>query len=148
MSRLLWLSIVLVAITAGTLHPNPMINGINDFPWSPILCISLSIMKAARAIYPLSSMNEMKAYRIRICGKKTITAPTPPITPSTSIAFSGPSGIVWLIHSPNAPTPTSIQSIGYCPMEKVTWNITYSKKKKSGKPKYLFVNSLSITCVV
>ncbi|MPM40750.1 hypothetical protein SDC9_87398 [bioreactor metagenome] len=30
--RLLRLSIVRVDITAGTLHPNPMISGINDFP--------------------------------------------------------------------------------------------------------------------
>ena len=44
------LSIVRVAITAGTLHPKAMISGINDLPWSPILCINLSIIKAARAI--------------------------------------------------------------------------------------------------
>ena len=55
------LSMVRVAITAGTLHPKPMISGMKDFPWSPILCISLSMMNAALAMYPLSSMKEMKA---------------------------------------------------------------------------------------
>ena len=54
------LSMVLVAIIAGTLHPKPMIRGINDFPCSPIWCISLSMMNAARAIYPESSIKEMK----------------------------------------------------------------------------------------
>ena len=50
MSRERRLSMVLVAMIAGTLQPNPMISGMNDLPCSPILCISLSMMKAARAI--------------------------------------------------------------------------------------------------
>ena len=50
MSLLRRLSIVLVAITAGTLQPKPMINGMNDLPCSPILCMSLSMMKAALAM--------------------------------------------------------------------------------------------------
>ena len=44
------LSMVRVAMTAGTLQPKPMTNGMNDLPCSPILCISLSMMKAARAM--------------------------------------------------------------------------------------------------
>ena len=44
------LSMVLVAMIAGTLQPKPMIRGINDLPCNPILCMSLSIMNAARAI--------------------------------------------------------------------------------------------------
>ena len=44
------LSMVRVAITAGTLQPKPMISGMNDLPCRPILCISLSMIKAARAI--------------------------------------------------------------------------------------------------
>ena len=44
------LSMVRVAMTAGTLQPKPMIRGMNDLPCSPILCISLSMMKAARAM--------------------------------------------------------------------------------------------------
>ena len=44
------LSMVRVAMTAGTLHPKPMMSGMNDLPWSPMRCISLSMMKAARAM--------------------------------------------------------------------------------------------------
>ena len=48
--RLLRLSIVRVAMTAGTLQPNPITKGMNDLPCNPILCMILSMMKAARAI--------------------------------------------------------------------------------------------------
>ena len=57
---LLRLSMARVAMIAGTLHPNPMTIGMKDLPCSPILCISLSTMKAALDIYPESSINEMK----------------------------------------------------------------------------------------
>jgi len=43
-------SMVRDAITAGTLHPKPMIRGINDLPCKPILCMTLSIIKATRAM--------------------------------------------------------------------------------------------------
>ena len=36
-----------VAIMAGTEHPKPISIGIKLFPCSPILCITLSIIKAA-----------------------------------------------------------------------------------------------------
>ena len=58
--RLLRLSMERDARIAGTLHPKPMMRGINDFPCSPMRCITLSMMNAARAIYPESSMNEMQ----------------------------------------------------------------------------------------
>ena len=58
--RDLRLSIERVAIMAGTLQPKPMTMGMNDLPWRPMRCISLSTMNAARAIYPLSSIREMK----------------------------------------------------------------------------------------
>ena len=48
--RLLRFSMVRVAMMAGTLQPKPMIIGMNDLPCRPILCISLSMMKAALAI--------------------------------------------------------------------------------------------------
>ena len=48
-------------------------------------------MKAARAMYPLSSMMEMKKYRIMMFGRNTSTLPTPAITPSTTRSFSHPS---------------------------------------------------------
>ena len=46
---------VLVAIIAGTLHPNPVNIGIKAFPDKPNFLKALSKMKATRAIYPLSS---------------------------------------------------------------------------------------------
>ena len=49
-TRSFLLSSVRVAIMAGTLQPNPISSGMNDLPWSPILCMSLSMMKAARAM--------------------------------------------------------------------------------------------------
>ncbi|MBA7523249.1 hypothetical protein ES705_15372 [subsurface metagenome] len=48
--RLFLFSMVLVAIMAGTLQPKPIIRGINDRPCNPILCMILSIIKAARAM--------------------------------------------------------------------------------------------------
>ncbi len=48
--RLLRLSMLRLDIMAGTLQPNPITSGMNDLPWSPMRCISLSIMNAARAI--------------------------------------------------------------------------------------------------
>ena len=50
MSRHFLSSIIRVAMIAGTLHPNPIINGMNDLPCNPILCMILSIIKAARAM--------------------------------------------------------------------------------------------------
>ena len=52
-----------------------------------------------------------------------MTAPTPPMTPSTSMSFRGPSAMVRLTKRPNHSTPMSIQSIGYWPSVKVTSNI-------------------------
>ena len=48
--RLLWLSIVRVAMMAGTLQPKPMSIGMNDLPCRPMRCMRRSMMKAARAM--------------------------------------------------------------------------------------------------
>ena len=48
--RLLRSSMVRVAMMAGTLQPNPIIMGMKLLPCRPMRCISLSMMKAARAI--------------------------------------------------------------------------------------------------
>ena len=42
------LSMVRVAMMAGTLQPNPMMSGIKDLPCKPIRCIRRSMIKAAR----------------------------------------------------------------------------------------------------
>ena len=77
-----------------------------------------------------------------------MTAPTPPIIPSTSIDRRGPSAMVPPIHWPSHATPVSIQSIGYCPRAKVVWNMMNRIRKKMGNPTYLFDSTLSIMCVV
>lgn len=83
-------SIVRVAIIAGTLQPKPMSIGINDLPCKPIRCIILSIIKTTLAMYPVSSINVIKKNKMRMLGKKTITLPTPEITPSTRRSFYKP----------------------------------------------------------
>ena len=128
------LSIVRVAMTAGTLHPNPMMSGMNDLPCSPILCIRRSMMKAARAIYPESSIYEMMAYRMRICGKKTMTEPTPLNMPSMTMSFSGPSGIAAASADDRRLTSFSISSMGYSPTVNVMLNIMKMMKRKMGNP--------------
>ena len=81
-------------------------------------------------------------------GRNTITPPTPPITPSMSISFTGPSGMYVLMRSPINPTPASIQSIGYCPMVKVAQNISHIMNMKIGNPNSLLVTTASIIAVV
>ena len=57
-SLLLRLSMVLVAIIAGTLQPKPIIIGINDFPESPNFLKILSRIKAILDIYPQLSKKD------------------------------------------------------------------------------------------
>ena len=55
---------------------------------------------------------EIKKYNMRIFGRKTITPPTPPIIPSISKSFKGPSAILFRIRLPNWSTSHSIPCIG------------------------------------
>ena len=73
---------VRVAITAGTVHPNPINIGTMLRPDKPILRNSLSITNATRAIYPLSSIRDKKKNRVTIMGRKLSTLPTPVKIPS------------------------------------------------------------------
>ena len=93
-------------------------------------------------------MKEIKAYNIKIFGKKTITPPTPPMIPSTKRSFSGPSLIVLRMKSPMTPTNHSIHPIGYSPTRKVTSNMIHMKRIKMGKPNILCVTNVSINCVL
>ncbi|MFU0823467.1 MAG: hypothetical protein ACFWTK_00135 [Clostridium sp.] len=77
------LSRVLADIIAGTEQPNPTTIGMKALPERPIFLISLSIKKAARAIYPLSSRKDIPRNSAKIIGRKTIIEPTPPTIPST-----------------------------------------------------------------
>ncbi|MBA7582430.1 hypothetical protein ES708_24358 [subsurface metagenome] len=55
MNRSLLLSRTRVAMTAGTLHPNPSMAGMIAKPCSPILCMAVSRRTARRGRYPVSS---------------------------------------------------------------------------------------------
>ena len=80
--RSLSFSIVLDAITPGTPHPLPISIGINDLPERPNLRKILSMINATRDIYPHPSKKARKMNKIKICGTKPRTAPTPATTPS------------------------------------------------------------------
>ena len=86
----------------------------------------------------------MKKKRISIWGRKTITPPTPLMTPSTSRSRSDPSGMASETHSPSHSTPLSIHPIGISPNEKVIWNIAHISSRKIGKPHILWVMMRSI----
>ena len=148
MMRLFLFSMVLVAITAGTLQPKPMTIGMKDFPWRPILCISLSMMKAPRAIYPVSSRREMNRYRRRIFGRKTSTLPTPPMIPFTTRSLNQPSCINDAVTELKTETIHSIHLIGYSPSTKVPLNTRYSMTKNNGKAAHLLVTTASIFSVI
>ena len=69
-------------MTAGTVHPNPINKGTILLPDNPIFLNSLSIKKATRAIYPLSSIIDKKKNSVTMIGKKDKTEPTPAKMPS------------------------------------------------------------------
>ena len=73
---------VRVDMTAGTVQPNPISMGTMLRPDRPIFLSSLSMKKATRAMYPLSSSRDRKKNRITMMGRKLITLPTPWKIPS------------------------------------------------------------------
>ena len=65
-------------------------------------------------------------------GRKTITLPTPPRTPSHSRACSVPSGMWASQAAVSQATPASIQSIGYCPMVNVIQKMNHRMATNAG----------------
>ncbi|OPZ97524.1 MAG: hypothetical protein BWY70_01477 [Bacteroidetes bacterium ADurb.Bin408] len=128
-------SMVRVAIIAGTLQPKPMISGINDLPCKPILCMSLSIINTARAIYPVSSISEIKKNSSKILGRKTTTPPTPLMMPLISRSVSAPGGRRCESVDASHSKPDSIHIMGYSPKVKVSVNVSHINKKKTGYPR-------------
>ncbi len=76
----------------------------------------------------------MKRNRIRICGRKTSTAPVPAITPSASRLRSAPSGMCSLTRAETAETPPSMPSISGCAQLNTAWNIRNSVAASSSMP--------------
>ena len=75
-------SIVLVAITPGTVQPDDTKSGMKLFPENPNLCKILSMIKAILVIYPQSSSSDKNVNKTNICGTNDKTEPTPEIIPS------------------------------------------------------------------
>ena len=72
------------AAAAVVVQPSPISIGITLRPDRPSRRSSRSVMNAARAIYPVSSMTAISRYKIRICGRKPSTLPAPARMPSAS----------------------------------------------------------------
>ncbi len=88
--RSLSLGSVLVAMTAGTVHPKPISIGTMLRPESPIVRSRLSMKNATRAMYPLSSSRDRKKSRQTIIGRKLKTLPTPAKMPSLNCVSPAP----------------------------------------------------------
>ncbi len=66
----------------------------------------------------------MKKNRISICGRNTITAPVPLITPSVRRLRRKPPGSAVWTHLPIVSNSAVIASIGACAQANTAWNIT------------------------
>ena len=71
------LLIILAPIIAGTLQPRPTITGKNEFGDRPIQAVTLLVIMAARAIYPLVSKIAKEKYIAHIIGVKAAIAQIP-----------------------------------------------------------------------
>ena len=85
-------------MTAGTVHPKPISIGTKLLPDKPILRSRRSMMKATRAIYPVSSKMERKKNRVTMTGRKLNTLPTPFAIPS--ITSECTTGLTFMTVSP------------------------------------------------
>ena len=82
--------IVLVPMTPGIAQAYEDSMGTKDLPFRPHQPKSLSMRKAARAMYPESSSIAMKKNRMRICGRNMMIPPMPAMMPfSTRFARMG-----------------------------------------------------------
>ena len=69
-----------------------------------------------------------------ICGRKTITLPTPAMMPSTRRLRSGPSGSAPRTTSPSEATADSIQPIGVSAQLNTAWNTKNSSTASAIMP--------------
>jgi hypothetical protein len=112
-----------------------MMRGMKLFPCSPMTCMRRSMMKAARAMYPVSSRKAMQPMRIMITGTNTMTALTPGMTPSTRRLVSSPVGRWSPAKVDRALKPEAIQSWGIFPRMKDTEYTSPKMRMKIGMPR-------------
>ena len=105
----------------GIAHANDPSNGMNDLPCSPNSPITLSTKNAARARYPHSSRMEINKFKIKICGKNTITDPTPPRSPFTRNDLINVGSMESTKAPCSTPMPPSIRSISGSAHVKIDW---------------------------
>ena len=121
--------------------------GITDDPLKPKILIKLSHKAAALAIYPVSSRVEIKRYRIKRIGKKTITEPIPASIPSF-IRDRAKSGrkpkLLFTKAGKISPKKESIKSLKGALKSKVALKTIHIMKKKIGIPVKGVVTNLSI----
>jgi hypothetical protein len=104
-------------------------------PCSPTPRMNLSMMNAARAMYPVSSRKPMKRKRMAICGRKTTTEPTPAKMPSTIRLCRSPGGRADPTAAPSPPTSPSTRSISGDAQVKMDWKTSaISTRKMIGPP--------------
>ena len=91
------------AMTPGMAQPVPTTRGMMDLPDRPTLLKMGSSTTETRAMYPQSSSRDSRKYITMTSGRKPMTAPTPPIMPSTMIVCKMGAVLTSkpLTHSPN-----------------------------------------------
>ena len=139
---------VRVAITAGTVQPNPISIGTMLRPESPIFRRGLSITKATLAIYPLSSRSDRKKNIVTIIGRKLSTLPTPSNIPSITRLLMAlltlTVAIAFAAAAPNASIPFWRRSCRNGPITaKVRKNTAAITAMNTGMAVYLPVRTLS-----
>ena len=76
----------------------------------------------------------MNRNRIRICGRKTTTDPTPPIAPSMMKSRMNPDGKLASTDAATHSLALSIQPIGASDQAKTAWNMTNSTANRISGP--------------
>ena len=138
------LPMVLVAMIPGIAHANDPRRGMNDFPCSPTLLITLPMMNAARAMYPVSSRRPRKKKRKSIWGRKVTTAATPAIPPWMIRSRRSPGGMATSTRAPSASNPCLIRSIGSWAQENIAWNTRAIRARNITTPHTRCVRTASI----
>src|SRR6516164_3693673 len=89
----------------------------------------------------------MKKNKVRICGRKTRTLPSPEMIPSRTKLHSQPCGSTIPAHAPRPSKPLLIRSIGACAQANTAWNIKNRIANRMTRPSTGWSTILS-TCRV
>ena len=90
----------------------------------------------------------MKKNRIRICGRKVTTPPTPAMAPLVIRSFRSPGGSVWPTQVESWSKWSPIQSIGYCARVKMLRKRIVITVPRMSQPQMGCVTTASILSLV